>query len=282
MNWPEPQEWELAVRLFRVMLGAALFAFILSEVTRNYSQVDRLWSLMPILYAALVWVWTDFSPRGGLMAGMVTVWGIRLTFNFARKGGYRWPFWKAEEDYRWAILRNMPPLNRPWIWRLFNLGFISFYQMALILAFTLPIIPGSLASRALGPMDFLWAALMLTAIVVETISDEQQWRFQQAKKKYQESGLRPVPDAIAKGFVMEGLWSRVRHPNYAMEQLVWIVFYLWGAWASGTWLHWTMTGCVLLVLLFYNSALFAEKISGSKYPDYAEYKKKAGMFWPRF
>lgn len=43
-----------------------------------------------------------------------------------------------------------------------------------------------------------------------------------------------------------------------------------------------MTGCVLLVLLFYNSAFFAENIPGSKYPHYAEYKKKAVMFWPGF
>lgn len=51
------------------------------------------------------------------MALLVTVWGFRLTFNFARKGGFsgivtndengfRIRPWVGEEDYRWAILRK--------------------------------------------------------------------------------------------------------------------------------------------------------------------------------
>lgn len=34
------------------------------------------------------------------MAILVNLWGIRLTLNFARKGGYSWKFWEGEEDYR--------------------------------------------------------------------------------------------------------------------------------------------------------------------------------------
>lgn len=28
-----------------------------------------------------------------LMSVLTSIWGIRLTFNFARKGGYKWPPW---------------------------------------------------------------------------------------------------------------------------------------------------------------------------------------------
>ena len=51
---------------------------------------------------------SGFAPRQTLAASLVTVWGIRLTFNFARKGGYSWKFWEGEEDYRWAIVRKNP------------------------------------------------------------------------------------------------------------------------------------------------------------------------------
>ena len=51
---------------------------------------------------------SGFAPRQTLAASLVTVWGIRLTFNFARKGGYSWKFWEGEEDYRWAIVRRNP------------------------------------------------------------------------------------------------------------------------------------------------------------------------------
>ncbi len=34
------------------------------------------------------------------MALLILLWGARLTFNFARKGGY-----SGTEDYRWPVLR---------------------------------------------------------------------------------------------------------------------------------------------------------------------------------
>jgi hypothetical protein len=34
------------------------------------------------------------------MAAVAAVWGLRLTYNFYRRGGYAWPPWTGEEDYR--------------------------------------------------------------------------------------------------------------------------------------------------------------------------------------
>jgi steroid 5-alpha reductase family enzyme len=39
------------------------------------------------------------------MAFLVTLWGLRLSYNFYRKGGYNIIPWKGEEDYRWKIFR---------------------------------------------------------------------------------------------------------------------------------------------------------------------------------
>jgi steroid 5-alpha reductase family enzyme len=39
------------------------------------------------------------NDRGYLILFMVIFWGVRLTINFYRKGGYN-----GEEDYRWAVL----------------------------------------------------------------------------------------------------------------------------------------------------------------------------------
>jgi len=36
--------------MFYLMLGVATTCFIVSEITRNCSQVDKLWSIMPIIY----------------------------------------------------------------------------------------------------------------------------------------------------------------------------------------------------------------------------------------
>jgi steroid 5-alpha reductase family enzyme len=86
----------------------------------------------------------------------------------------------------------------------------------------------------------------------------------------------------ADGFVSKGLWAKVRHPNYAAEQSIWVVFYLMGVIATGEWLNWTIAGPILLMILFKGSADFSEEISASKYPMYKEYQKKVGRFIPKF
>lgn len=64
-----------------IMVTAALVCFLVSEITRNYSQVDKLWSLMPVMYSLLTLA-TFHSERILIMSILVTVWGIRLSYNF--------------------------------------------------------------------------------------------------------------------------------------------------------------------------------------------------------
>mmetsp|Transcript_115814 Transcript_115814/g.248864 ORF Transcript_115814/g.248864 Transcript_115814/m.248864 type:complete len:135 (-) Transcript_115814:647-1051(-) len=119
-------------------LSKALFVFILHLLTNNYSQVDKLWSIMPVVYS---WTMVGLNPpntRLTLAASIVTIWGIRLTYNFGRKGGYSIKFWTGEEDYRWLVLRNR--ISNPIVWFVFNVCFISIYQSLLIMGFTLPLV----------------------------------------------------------------------------------------------------------------------------------------------
>jgi steroid 5-alpha reductase family enzyme len=41
------------------------------------------------------------------MAALAAVWGLRLTYNFYRRGGYAWPPWTGEEDYRSVRSRSL-------------------------------------------------------------------------------------------------------------------------------------------------------------------------------
>jgi steroid 5-alpha reductase family enzyme len=85
----------------------------------------------------------------------------------------------------------------------------------------------------------------------------------------------------AVGFIRTGLWSKVRHPNYAAEQAIWITFYFFSVVATGRWINWSMAGCLLLVVLFQGSSNFSEAISSEKYPLYRDYQKKVGRFLPK-
>jgi len=275
---PTSIQQEILNDLVVVYLAAALLCFLVSTVSKNYSQVDKLWSLIPIAYVWMTAVKSDFEPRIILMALLVTAWGIRLSYNFSRRGGYSIRFWTGEEDYRWAVLRAKPELSTKWRWVLFNLLFISFYQMGLIMLMTLPA-ARSLGGSPLGWVDYLIAALLLGIIVIETIADQQQWNYHKEKREAMAAG-RDIPEKYRKGFVHTGLWGKVRHPNYAAEQAVWIVFYFFSVSATGNWLNWSVIGAILLVLLFWGSSNFSESISTSKYPDYAEYRKKVPRFVP--
>jgi len=269
---------EILVKLLVVYLVAALLCFVVSSLSNNYSQVDKLWSLIPIVYVWMVAVHASFEPRLVLMALLVTAWGLRLSYNFSRRGGYSWKFWAGEEDYRWAVLRAKPELSAKWRWMVFNLVFISYYQMGLILLFTLPAVR-SMNGLPLGWADYLLAAVLILLIVMETVADQQQWNYHKEKKKALAAGGE-IPDKYKKGFVHAGLWSLMRHPNYAAELAIWIVFYFFSVAATGKWLNWSVMGAILLVLLFWGSSSFSESISAGKYPEYKAYKKKVPRFIP--
>jgi len=268
----------ILMKLLIVYLAAALLCFIVSTISKNYSQVDKLWSLIPLAYVWMVAVDSGFEPRLVLMALVVSAWGLRLSYNFSRRGGYSWKFWTGTEDYRWAVVRAKPEFTAKWRWLVFNLLFISFYQMGLILLFTLPAVR-SMDGLPLGWADYLLAALIIALIVVETVADQQQWNYHKEKKIALAEGGE-VSEKYKKGFVHTGLWGRMRHPNYAAEQAIWIVFYFFSVAATGIWINWSVMGAILLVLLFWGSSSLSESISKGKYPDYAEYLKRVPRFLP--
>ena len=275
---PTTFQQEILNDLVVVYLAAALLCFVVSTVSKNYSQVDKLWSLIPIAYVWMTAVKSGFEPRIILMAILVTAWGIRLSYNFSRRGGYSIRFWTGEEDYRWEVLRAKPELSAKWRWMLFNLLFISFYQMGLILLMTLPAVR-SVDGSPLGWVDYMLAGLLLVVVVIETIADQQQWNYHREKHKAKAAG-GDIPEKYRKGFAHTGLWGKMRHPNYAAEQSVWIVFYFFSVSATGNWLNWSVIGAILLVLLFWGSSNFSESISTGKYPDYEEYRKRVSRFVP--
>ena len=261
---------------------SALLCFVLGELTGNNSQVDKVWSILPFVYCWIIAVKGGMQPRLVVMALLATLWGIRLTFNFARKGAYRLRFWEGEEDYRWKILRATPVLKHRGVWMLFDLVFISVYQNALILMLTFPALVCMGSTEPFGLMDAVAAVLMFGFVVYETIADEQQWRFQSKKWAMIRAGkrLEELPAPYDKGFNTFGLWRVSRHPNYLAEQAIWVSLYLFTIGAGVGIINWSMIGALLLVVLFTASTSLAEGISSDKYPEYAAYCQKVNKFFP--
>ena len=243
-------------------LVLAALTWIFSVISRDASWIDRLWPICPPVYCLLVALEADFeSVRLNLMTVLVVLWGARLTFNFARKGGFQ----KGGEDYRWAVVRErLGPIG----FQVLNLTFTAFGQMLLIWLFTSPVHQAWVwQDTPLTWIDGVAVTLFAVLFIGEAIADEQVWAFQQDKKRRTAAG-----EEVEQPFITTGLFGYCRHPNYFCEIAMWWVFYLFAVGASGQWLHWTGLGCILLTLLFVGSIRLTEQISLGKYPGYADYQ----------
>ena len=278
-------QFDTLMMLSIICIISMVYCFIVGEITRNNSQMDKLWSILPIVYAWIIVFKGDMHVRLIVMAILITFWGSRLTYNFAKKGAYSIKFWSGEEDYRWIVLRQSPKFNQKWKWALFDLFFISIYQNALVLAICLPMLSTMESSVAFNLWDGLVAALLLGFILLETIADKHQMSFQTTKYELlkENKNLEDLPSPYNKGFNTQGLWGRSRHPNYFSEQSIWVVLYLFCITAGVTnyvFFNWTLIGSMLLILLFIGSSKFSEGISLKKYPEYQDYIHKVSKYVP--
>ena len=255
-----------------VFAGVCLVVWLLSVATKEYSWVDRIWSVVPVAYVAIFAGAAGFADaRLDVMLVLVALWGARLTFNFARKGGYA----RGGEDYRWAVLRGK---MAPWQFQVFNLFFITIYQNAILLLITLPAYTALEHRSAFGGLDVVAAVVFLAFLVGETVSDQQQWTFQGWKRDELAAGRAPE-----RRFLQTGLFRYSRHPNFFFEQAQWWVVFVFGVIAAGA-LPWTVAGAVLLTLLFVGSTKFTESITLTRYPEYADYQHRTSAvipWWPR-
>ncbi|KAI1413706.1 DUF1295-domain-containing protein [Hypoxylon sp. FL1857] len=268
---------------FSIFLGAIFL--VVSEVNRNYSQVDRAWSVLPTIYNAHFAAWSHLnglpSQRVDLVLFWSVIWSARLTFNYWRKGGYN----IGSEDYRWEIIRGKVP---PALFFIFNVTFISFMQSVLLFLLAAPtyiILLTSSHEQEITAADIGFAAAELGLILSEWFSDQQQWDYQTAKKEYQKTAKVPrgcgfSQEDLDRGFITSGLWAYCRHPNFAAEQTIWILLYQWSCYASKTFYNWAGLGVLFLLMIFQGSTWLTELITAGKYPEYKFYQKQIGAHIP--
>ncbi|EEQ30513.1 hypothetical protein McanMca71_000782 [Microsporum canis] len=265
---------------------------LISEINRNYSQVDRMWSILPSIYNGHFALWCRLKGTSTTEVNTILIftiiWSVRLTFNYWRKGGYS----IGSEDYRWLVVRKR--INHPALFFLLNVCFISFTQSVLLFLITAPTYIFVLISTlrdapSFGIPDLVFSRFLLFLVLIEHFADQQQWKFQQAKKQYQKTARVPpeykdmyTNDDLDRGFVVSGLWAWCRHPNFVAEQAIWVTLYIWSAYRVESYFNWSGVGAFCLVLLFQASTNLTESITASKYPDYKQYQARVGKFIPRF
>lgn len=286
----------LTVGIF-LCCGFIIYSFVWSIVGNNCSKVDQIWSIVPVIYCwhfffHRLYSTNEIHYRMLLLASLVTLWGIRLTFNFWRKDGYG-TFFTHEEDYRWPILRKK---MHPIVFLIFNLTFIATYQNVLLFWIAVPAYDVVNGPRAIAGGDLVVAGLFSALLLMETVADEQHWVFQSLKHSIPlEQRSRLADPELRQGFYTSGLFKYSRHPNYFAEQAMWLCVYLYSttptiaaglaaslplAQIAQQCLSWTGLGCIQLMLLFQGSMSFGESITLSKYPAYKDYQAVTSMCIP--
>ncbi|EPS44305.1 hypothetical protein H072_1704 [Dactylellina haptotyla CBS 200.50] len=260
---------------------------IVSEITRNFSQVDRLWSILPAIYIVHYSHWASLnnvhSDRVDTAAVIAVIWSVRLTFNYWRKGGYQW----SSEDYRWDVIRAA--IGKPAFF-IMNITFISFMQNFLLVAITTPVYLFLVVaknfpqSEVATTADTVFSRGMMLAVILEFFADQQQWSFHQAKQSYKTTSKVPAgydKAELDRGFLYSGLWAFSRHPNFVGEQLFWVLLYQWSAFVTDSIYNWAGMGALMYLFLFQGSTWLTELITSNKYKDYKIYQKHVSMFLPR-
>ncbi len=255
-----------------VLAGICFITWLLSVITGDTSWVDRIWSVIPVVYVWIFAAGTNFAdPRLIVMGIIVTLWGARLTFNFARKGGYQ----PGGEDYRWEVLRAGMSKAQ---YQVFNIFFIVIFQNVVLWLITLPAWVVMINPGPFTGWDTALTVLFLAFLTWETVADQQQWNFHKRKAAAIAAGKKPESN-----FCTRGLFSVSRHPNFFAEQSQWWTFLFFAVAAGASLIQlWVVVGPILLTAIFIGSTRFTENISLSKYPEYADYQKRVSPVVPWF
>lgn len=228
---------------------------------RNAGIVDVGWAAtlagMATLYAM---VGSGYGPRRWLIAGMVSVWGLRLAAYLWRDRVRGRP-----EDGRYAALRQ----GR----RSASLFFFWFFQAQALLNVLLssPALVASFnTAMPLQPLEFAAVGLWGIALLGESVADRQLERFK--------------ADASNRGRTCRvGLWNYSRHPNYFFEWLIWVAYAMFGVASPGGVIT-LACPAVMLFLLFRVTGIPATEAQAlrTKGDDYRQYQATTSVFVPWF
>lgn len=239
------------------IVALMVITWIISLIVKDASIVDMVWGLGFVLatWAAALSV-DGITPRGLLIAILVSIWGLRLS------GYLVWRNLGKEEDRRYQRMREKNP-DSFWIISLFK---VFGLQAVLMWIIAVPPVLTQTSDSGLFWLDWVGVGIWLVGLFFETVGDFQLARF------------KSRPDS--EGRVMDrGLWRYTRHPNYFGDFTVW-----WGHWvvssAGGLW--WTVFSPIVMsvLLMRVSGVALLEKDIEERRPEYQEYVEKTNAFFP--
>ncbi|CAB4324263.1 MAG: DUF1295 domain-containing protein [Actinobacteria bacterium] len=255
----------MSVMLASVIAIAVLMfgTWLVSLPLKNASIVDPIWPLGFVVVGWVAAIVGHGEPvRVGLLVGMVSIWGLRLSsYLFRRNMGHG-------EDFRYQSMRKRigPRFGLVSLFTVFALQGTIMFIVSLPLQFGIGIEgfgTGSVVLVVLG------AVVWLVGFLFESVGDAQLRAFK--------------ADPTSAGQVMDrGLWRYTRHPNYFGDSCVWFGIFLVAA-SAGSWAWVGIVSPVVMTyfLRFVSGVVMLERSLVKRRPAYAEYMRTTSAFFPR-
>jgi steroid 5-alpha reductase family enzyme len=253
--------WTPRATALAAILGMMTLAWLASLLRKDASVVDVFWGLGFVVAA---WVYAlareERTLRGDVVAGLATLWGLRLSLHI---------LWRSRgrgEDYRYREMRERG--RGSFAWR--SLFTVFWLQALLLWAISVPLFQAQAPGPAgLTLWDGLGIGLFAVGFAFEAGGDWQLARFK--------------ADPANAGKVMDrGLWRYTRHPNYFGDAVVWWSFFCF-ALATPRSLGTVYSPVVMTFLLLRVSGVtLLERRLRETRPAYRRYAEETNAFVPWF
>lgn len=243
------------LKLLLADIAATVVTFAFSVGLKNASVYDPYWSVAPIVIVCVFLCAAEISAAKILIVIAVTVWGIRLTANWA----YTF-HGLAHQDWRYTMLKEKTGRAYPLI-NFFGIHLVPtlvVYGCILPTVWTLEGMPETNA----GTVIFFLTALGAAAL--QGVADCQMHAFRKRG---------------AGGFIRTGLWKYSRHPNYLGEILMWWSVAFFAVCSLGfAWRY--LVGAIANTCLFLFVSIPMADNRQSRKPGFEEYRKQTRMLLP--
>ena len=248
-----PFDWWLSLLIADV--AATVFTFLFSVLLQNASVSDPYWSVQPLVILFAFAAKSKLTPERVLILAAVTLWGVRLTANWAYTFGNL-----THEDWRYRMLHEKTGKCYPLI------NFVGIHMVPTLIVYgcTMPAAYAMLHHAEINVGFVLCLLVCVLAVCLQGISDIQMHHYRHH---------RTAP------FIRVGLWKHSRHPNYLGEILMW-----WGIAGAVTCLFpaaWYLcAGAFANTLLFLFVSIPMADGRQSRKEGFAAYKRETRMLLP--
>lgn len=249
---------------YAVVIVMAVTALV-AKRSGKAAYVDAAWgaSFVAAIWAATATVFhagEALSWRAWVLLGLVTVWGMRLTWHLARRVQHT-----DHDDPRYEDFLGGPISQVPFARVIVK---VFAFQALLVVVVSVPLVLGVVHPTVSSWPAFVGAGLWLLGSIFEAVADAQL-------AAYRADPRRPR-------ILATGLWAWCRHPNYFGDFCVWWGFWLVGGVAGGWYDALASVFAPLLmswILIGISGVRLAEKRMQGR-PGWSAYAARTPIFLP--